>query len=30
VRKILDTFPGAEVRDVKMIDPPVAPKPDKK
>lgn len=22
VRKILDTFPGAEVRDVKMIDPP--------
>ena len=37
VRKILDTFPGAEVRDVKMIDPPapaaasappVAPQPD--
>ena len=24
VRKILDTFPGAEVRDVKMIDPPAA------
>ena len=22
VRKILDTFPGAEVRDVKVIDPP--------
>jgi len=22
VRKILDTFPGAEVRDVRMIDPP--------
>ena len=28
VRKILDAFPGAEVRDVKMIDPPVAPQPD--
>jgi DNA polymerase-3 subunit gamma/tau len=28
VQKILDTFPGAEVRDVKMIDPPVAPQPD--
>jgi len=24
VRKILDTFPGAEVRDVKMINPPAA------
>jgi len=37
VRKILDTFPGAEVRDVKVIDPPapaaaaahtVVPQPD--
>jgi len=37
VRKILDTFPGAEVRDVRVIDPPapaataappIAPQPD--